>query len=80
MTTAELMEITDRIMALPAAERVAIAQKVWQSIEEDDWLISPQSDAEAIATAHRRDAEMSQGRVPQRAHQEVMQNARRATE
>ena len=78
MTTAERMEITNRIMALPAAERAAIAQTVWQSIEEDEAIIPPQSDAEAIASAHRRDAEMSRGRVSQRAHQEVMRNARRA--
>ena len=78
MTTTELMEITDRIMALPPAERVAIAQTVWQSIEEDEALIPPQSDAEAIATARRRDAEMSEGGVSRRSHQEVMQDARRA--
>ncbi|MDZ7620496.1 MAG: addiction module protein [Patescibacteria group bacterium] len=78
MTTTELMEITDRIMALPPAERAAIAQTVWQSIEEDEALIPPQSDAEAIATARQRDAEMSEGGVSQRSHQEVMQDARRA--
>jgi len=75
MTTAE---ITDQIMALPPAERVAIAQEIWHSLEAEEATISPESDAEAVYTARQRDQELSRGEVPPRAHNEVMRSARRA--
>ena len=75
MTTAEL---TNQIMALPAAERAAIALKVWESIEDEHVAISPDSDAKAVDDALRRDHDMSQGKVPVRSHEEVMKNARRS--
>ncbi len=77
MTRAEL---TSQIMALPPAERAAIAQMVWQSIEDERVAISPQSDAEALASARARDEEMSRGDVTERPHEEVMKGARRAVE
>jgi putative addiction module component (TIGR02574 family) len=77
MTAAEL---TNQIMALPFAERVALAQEIWESIDDDNAAISPESDAEAIAKAKRRDHEMSRGDVPERVHDEVMENARRSIE
>ncbi len=75
MTTTE---ITNQILALPPAERAAIAQRVWQSIEDESDVISPEADAEAIGIARRRDEEMAGGDVTQRTHAQVMQNARRA--
>jgi hypothetical protein len=74
MTTADL---TNQTMALPAAERAAIALKVWESIEDEHVAISPDSDAKAVEDALRRDHEMSHGEVPERSHEEVMKNARR---
>ena len=75
MTTTE---ITNQVLALPPAERAAIAQRVWESIEDDNEVVSPESDAEAISIAQRRDEEIASGDVAQRTHEEVMRNARRA--
>jgi putative addiction module component (TIGR02574 family) len=77
MTAAEL---ANQIMALPAADRAAIAQKVWESIEDEHVPISPESDAEAIALARQRDAELSAGKVQERSHEDTMKNARRSIE
>jgi hypothetical protein len=77
MTEAEL---ANQIMALPPNERAAIAQKVWESIEDEHIAISPESDADAVASARRRDKEMARGDVPERLHKEVMRNARRSIE
>jgi putative addiction module component (TIGR02574 family) len=77
MTAAEL---ANQIMALPLAERAALAQDIWESIDDENVAISPESDAEAIATAKRRDDEMSRGDQPERVPDEVMENARRSIE
>jgi hypothetical protein len=42
--------------------------------------ISPKSDAEAIAIARQRDAELSAGKVQERSHEDAMKNARRSIE
>ncbi len=73
-------ELTREAMALPLAERVALAQSLWQSIEgpaagqvanEVNW---------AVEEAVRRDAELSSGKVVGRTHAQVMQAARKAIE
>ena len=64
-------------MALPLAERVSLAQALWESI--DAGLQHADEDA-TIAEAVRRDEELSSGKVRGRTHEEVMQAARRALE
>jgi putative addiction module component (TIGR02574 family) len=73
-------ELTQEAMALPLAERIALAQTLWQSIEgrppgkvsdEENW---------AIREADRRDAELSSGQAVGRTHEQVMQAARKAIE
>lgn len=73
-------ELTREVMALPLAERVALAQSLWQSIEgqgtgrvaaEVNW---------AVAEAGHRDGELCSGAVTGRSHEEVMRAARKAIE
>jgi putative addiction module component (TIGR02574 family) len=73
-------QLTNEAMALPLAERVALAQTLWQSIDgrgegklmdEVNW---------AVAEAKRRDAELSLGQAVGRSHEEVMRAARKALE
>jgi putative addiction module component (TIGR02574 family) len=72
MATKEL--IAD-VMALPLAERVSLAQALWESI--DGGL--PDSDQDdAIREAIRRDEDLSSGKVTGLTHAEVMEAARRA--
>jgi len=72
MTTEEL--IADA-MALPLAERVTLAQALWESIDTG----LPESDQdEAIREAIQREAELSSGKVTGLIHAEVMEAARRA--
>ena len=74
MTTEQL--IADA-MALPLAERVTLAQALWESIDAG----LPDADERAAVTeAIRRDQELSSGRVGGRTHEEVMQAARRSLE
>jgi putative addiction module component (TIGR02574 family) len=62
-------------MALPLAERVSLAQSLWQSIDAD---LVDTSEHDAVRQAVRRDQELSSGAVVGRKHEEVMQAARRA--
>ena len=72
MATEEL--IAD-VMALPLAERVSLAQALWESIDAG----LPESDEdEAIREAIQRDEELSSGKVTGLTHAEVMEAARRA--
>ena len=77
MTTREL---TDQLIALPMAERAAVAQEVWESIDDETSTITHQADTEALVEARRRDDEMSRGDVPERLHEEVMKTARQSVQ
>lgn len=74
MTTEQL--IADAMM-LPLAQRVSLAQALWESI---DTGLPDTDERSAVAEAIERDAELSSGAVTGRSHEEVMQAARRALE
>lgn len=62
-------------MSLPLAERVSLAQALWQSI---DATLVEANELDAVRQAVRRDQDLSSGTVVGRKHEEVMQAARRA--
>ncbi len=64
-------------MALPLAERVSLAQALWESIDGE---LPDTEERVASNEAIRRDEELSLGKVTGRTHEEVMQAARRALE
>ena len=68
-------QLTAAAMSLPLAERVSLAQELWQSI---DAALPDTHDDDALREAIRRDAELSSGAVAGRTHDEVMRAARRA--
>jgi len=69
-------QITAAAMALSLAERVSLAQALWQSINSD----LPDGDEPAASDeAIHRDQELSSGKVTGRFHDAVMKAARRAT-
>jgi len=67
--------LTTEAMALPLAERVSLAQTLWQSIDAG---LADTDEREAALEAIRRDEELSSGAVVGRTHEEVMEAARRA--
>ncbi|WP_152054474.1 addiction module protein [Tautonia marina] len=67
--------LTERLLALPLADRIELAEVLWQSIGEG---LRPTTEAEALADARRRDAELTSGAVQARSHEEIMTAARRA--
>ncbi len=70
-------QLAAEAMALPLAERVSLAQALWESIGAG---LTDVDEHAAIAEAIRRDKELSSGQVTGRTHEEVMQAARRALE
>jgi putative addiction module component (TIGR02574 family) len=68
-------QLTAAAMALPLAERVSLAQSLWQSIDAG---LTETTESAALRDALRRDEELSSGTVQGRTHDEVMQAARRA--
>ena len=73
-------ELTQEAMALPLAERVALAQSLWQSIEGPAAGTVTDEVKWAVEEAGHRDAELSSGKVVGRAHEDVMRAARKALE
>jgi putative addiction module component (TIGR02574 family) len=68
-------QLTTQAMALPLADRVSLAQALWESIDGN----LPDSDEQtAIKEALRRDDELASGAVIGLTHEEVMSAARRA--
>jgi putative addiction module component (TIGR02574 family) len=70
-----VQQLSKEALALPLAERVALAQMLWASLEEGQ---EEPDDQCVMAEALRRDAEMTAGTVTGRTHAEVMAAARRA--
>ena len=67
-------QLTAEALALPLAEKVSLAQALWQSIDTG----LPDSDEKAaVRDAVRRDRELSDGTVTGLRHDEAMRNARR---
>jgi len=56
-------------MALPLAERVSLAQSLWESI---DGGLSDTEERAAVNEAIQRDEELSSGKVTSRTHEEVL--------
>jgi putative addiction module component (TIGR02574 family) len=68
-------QLSNEALALPLAERVALAQTLWASLEEG---ITESDDRSLMAEVLRRDEELNDGTVAGRTHAEVMAAARRA--
>jgi putative addiction module component (TIGR02574 family) len=68
-------ELTSDAMALPLADRVSLAQALWESIDSE---VPDTDELAAVREAIRRDEELSSGKVAGRTHEEVMEAARLA--
>ena len=71
-------ELTRTMLALPVADRVELAQTLWQSIGEADEADGRDEEKQAIRLARERDRELSSGEVTGLTHEEVMEAARQA--
>jgi hypothetical protein len=71
-------ELTQKALALPLAERVSLAQTLWESIEESTDSGIADGEREAVEQAKSRDRELAVGAVEGRSHEQVLEAARRA--
>jgi putative addiction module component (TIGR02574 family) len=72
MTTQAFIE---QALALPLEERIGLAEALWESISQSLPISDPR---ETVELAARRAAELIDGTVKGRSHDEVMSAARRA--
>ena len=73
-----IKDLTNHAMALPLAERVALAQDLWQSIDGPAAAKIADEVNWAVEEADRRDADLSSGQAVGRGHEQVMRAAREA--
>lgn len=74
-----LQELTTEALTLPRDDRVKLAQRLWESIEDSsDEISAEEAERLAVREALRRNAEMSAGLVEGIPHEQVMAAARRA--
>lgn len=73
-------QLTEAVMSLPLAERVSLAQDLWESIEGSSLSSAREEEGEALAEARRREVELASGAVAGRTHEQVMETMRRAVE
>ncbi|MEI6561511.1 MAG: addiction module protein [Verrucomicrobiota bacterium] len=71
-------QLTKEALQLPLAERVNLAEMLWQSIGGDASFSPAEEERAAVSEATRRDAELSSGAAAGRSHRQVMNAARRA--
>ena len=76
MTNPTIDELAVSALALTARDRVALAQKLWESLDIPP-AISAGMEAQQIATVRRRAEELKNGAVKGITHEEVIENARR---
>jgi hypothetical protein len=72
MSSAKLLEDA---LTLPLAERVSLAQALWESIDAG---LPDTDESAAVREAIQPDEELSSGKVTGSRHEEVMHTARRA--
>ena len=77
--TPETRSVLDELLKLPQDQRLAVAQALWQSL--DDSAKEPHVDDEEFwKELMRRDAEMESGAVSPLTHEELMAAVRRELE
>ena len=57
----ETQRLLDRLLALPAKERIAVAQALWDSVEASEQSTGSDIDVAFLEELMRRDAEMDAG-------------------
>ncbi|HRC84123.1 MAG TPA: addiction module protein [Thermoanaerobaculia bacterium] len=75
MTTKALAQ---RALALPLADRIDLAQQLWQSIEDRPREPEDELSRQLARLAADRDRELASGLRPGTSHEQVMERARRA--
>jgi putative addiction module component (TIGR02574 family) len=73
-------QLSRQALALPLPERVALAEALWQSIDERGEVDADDEEREAVEQARKRDAELVSGVITGRTHYQVMEAARRVLE
>ena len=73
-------QLTEQLLALPLPERVALAQALWESIDEVRDEDAVEQERAAVEQARNRDADLASGVVAGRTHEQVMEAARRVLE
>ncbi len=73
-------QLSRQVMALPLSERVALAEALWQSIDEERESEAADEEREAVELARKRSAELASGVVVGRSHDQVVEAARRVLE
>jgi len=68
-------QLTAEAMALPLAEKVSLAQALWESIDAG---LPDASERASVREAASRDRELSAGTVAGISHEDAMKTARRA--
>jgi hypothetical protein len=71
-------ELAQAMLALSAADRVELAQTLWQSLGEAEEPDGEDAEQLALRQARGRDRELASGEVVGRTHEEVMEAAHRA--
>jgi hypothetical protein len=66
-------QLTREAIDLPLRERVSLAQRLWESIEQG---VVDAEERQVVAEAVRRDEELTSGVAVGREHGEVMQSAK----
>jgi putative addiction module component (TIGR02574 family) len=72
--------LTQQLLALPLSERVALAEALWQSINQELEADPQAEERAAVQQALARAAELDSGAVAGRTHEQVMDAARRVLE
>lgn len=68
--------IASEALRLSPRDRAALAETIWESLEDPYRIPCKMSDKEALALARKRDEEIERGDVEPLSHQELMNRLR----
>ena len=73
----ETQRLLDRLLVLPANERIAVAQALWDSVEVTERSSASDTDEAFLDELMHRDAELESGAVTPLTHEELMAAVRK---
>lgn len=75
-----MAQLTRDALSLPLDDRIRLAQRLWDSLQQPENADGIDDEAKALELAHQRDAELAGGSVEGVSHADAMAKARKSLE
>ncbi len=75
-----IAQLTSDALSLPVDDRIRLAQRLWESLQDSGNIDSGDNDAKTLELAEQRDDELTSGSVKGISHADAIAKARKSVE